>query len=70
MTSQPGKQTIVIQVLPNNSQSKGIQTMTFGQLIELNMGNIFLEKAFTKCGGKTIPRFFSKKSKLSISVDQ
>ena len=34
MTSQPGLQTIAIHVLPNISQSKGNQTMKFGQLIE------------------------------------
>ena len=28
------------------------------------------EKSFTKCGGETIPRHFSKNSKLSISLDQ
>ena len=34
MTSQPGLQTIAIHVLPIISQSKGNQTMKFGQLIE------------------------------------
>ena len=34
------------------------------------MINIFLEKSYTKCGGKKIPRPFPKKSKLSISLDQ
>ena len=34
------------------------------------MRNIFLEKLYTKCAGETIPRPFSKKSKLSISIDQ
>ena len=34
MTSQPGKQTIAIHMLPNISRSKGNQTMRFGQLIE------------------------------------
>ena len=34
------------------------------------MGNIFLEKSYTKCGEEASPRPFSKKSKLSISVDQ
>ena len=33
--------------------------MKFGQLIEYNMNNIFLEKSFTKSGGETIPRSFS-----------
>ena len=44
--------------------------MKFGQLVEYNFRNIFIEKPYTKCGGKTIPRPFFKKSKLSISVNQ
>ena len=32
MTSRPGLQTIAIQLFPNISQSKGNQTMKFGQL--------------------------------------
>ena len=44
--------------------------MQFGQLIEYSMRNILLEKSYTKCGRETIPRHFSKKSKLSISLDQ
>ena len=44
MTSQPGFQTIAIHILPNISQSKGNQTMKFGQLIEYNMKNTFLQK--------------------------
>ena len=44
--------------------------MKFGQLIECNMRNIFLEKSYTKCGGETSPRPFSEKLKLSISLDQ
>ena len=44
--------------------------MKFGQLIECNMGNIFLEKSYTKCDGETSPRPFSEKLKLSISLDQ
>ena len=69
MTSQPGYQTIVIHTLPNISRRNGNETMKFGQLIECNMRNIFLEKSFTKCGGKTNPRLFSEKLKLSISLD-
>ena len=56
--------------MPNISRSKGTQTKKFGQLIEFNMRNIFLEKSFTKCGGETSPRLFSQKLKLSISLDQ
>ena len=44
--------------------------MIFGQLIEYNMGNTFLEKSHTKCGEKVSPRNFYKKSKLIISLDQ
>ena len=61
--SQPGKQTIAFYILTNMSKSKGNQAMKFGQLIEYNTRNIFLEKSCTKCGGETIPRCFSKKSK-------
>ena len=70
MMSQPGKQKIAIHILPNISRSKRNQTMKFGELIEYNMKNIFLEKSFTKCGGETSPRPFSKKSKLSVSLNQ
>ena len=44
--------------------------MKFGQLIECNMRNIFLEKSYTKYGGKTIPRPFSEKLKLRIYLKQ
>ena len=64
MTSQPGKQTIAVHMLSNISRSKGDQTIKFGQLIEDNMRNIFLQKSCTKCGGETIPRLFSKKNKI------
>ena len=69
MTSQPGKQTIAIHILLSFSRSKGNQTMKFGQLIEYNMRKIILEKSYPKCGRETIPRPFSEKSKLSISLD-
>ena len=70
MTSQPHQQTIAIHILTNISRSKSNRAMKFGQLIEYNMRNIFLEKSYTKCGGETIPRPVLKKSKLSISLDQ
>ena len=44
--------------------------MKFGQLMECNMRNIFIEKSYTKFGGETIVRPFSKKLKLSLSLDQ
>ena len=70
MASQPGKQVIVIYIMLNISRSKVIQTKKSGQLIEYTMRKIFLEKSYKKYGGETIPRPFSKKSKLSISLDQ
>ena len=51
-----------MHVLFNISESKGSQKMKSGQSIEYNMRNIFLKKSYTKCGGETIPRPFSKKS--------
>ena len=35
--------------------------MKFGQLIERNMRNIFLETLYTKCGVETSRRPFSEK---------
>ena len=43
MTSQPGLQTIAIDILPNISQSKGNQAMKFGQLIEYKKRTISLQ---------------------------
>ena len=44
--------------------------MKTGQLLEYNLRNIFLKMSSAKCGGKTIPRPFFKRSKLSISLNQ
>ena len=55
MTSQPGKQRTVAQILLNLSRSKGNDTIKFGQLLEYNMRNLFLEESSTKCGEDTIP---------------
>ena len=70
MTSQPRKQTIAIHSLPNITKSKDNQTMKFTHLIQYNMRTIFLEILYTKCGGETVLRPFSKKSKLSISLNK
>ena len=48
MTSQPGKQTIAIDILSNISRSKGNQTMKFAQLMEYNMRNTFVKKSYKK----------------------
>ena len=44
--------------------------MKLGQLIEHSMRNIFVEKAYTKFAGETVPRPLPKKAKFSISLDQ
>ena len=54
----------------NCNASKGNQRDKFGQLIEYNMRNIFLEKLYSKCGEETSRRPFSKKSKLHIFLGQ
>ena len=48
MASQPDLQTITIHILPNICQSKDNQTMKFGQLMEHNKINIFLQKLCRK----------------------
>ena len=64
MTSQPGKRTITIRMLPYISRSKDNQTVKFGQLIEYNTRKIFHEKSYPKCDGETSPKPFSKKNKI------
>ena len=70
MMSQPGKQTIAIHMLPYISRNKDNQTVKFVQLIEYNIRKIFLEESYQKFGGKTTPKPFSIKSKMSISINQ
>ena len=50
MTSQPGLQATAVHILPNISQSKGNQSIKFGQLIEYNKRNIFFQKLCGKWG--------------------
>ena len=69
MMLKPGKLTNVINILLNISRSKGNQKINFSQLIEHNMTNIFLDKSYIKYDEESIPRPFSKISKLSISLD-
>ena len=70
MTSQPGKQIIVTNILPNTSRSKDNQTMKFGQLIEYNIEPFFLKNNSQNVVEKEFPELFLKKSKLSLSLDQ
>ena len=61
MSSQSGKQTNAIHILPYISRCKGNQTVKFDQLIKYNIRKIFLEKSYPKCDGETSPKPFSKK---------
>ena len=48
MTSQAGTKTIRINIWSDISKSKDIQTMKFGEVIEYNVRNIFLQKSYIK----------------------
>ena len=48
MMSQPGKQAIVIHILPNISRSEGNQNLKFGQLKEYCIRRIFFLKSHTQ----------------------
>ena len=60
MTSQPGKQTIVIHVLLNILGSKGKQAMKFGQLREHNMKKFSLKNHAQNLVKKLVPDVFLK----------
>ena len=60
MMSLTGQQTIAIHILADISRSKENETKKFGQLIEYNLRNNFLEKSSTKCGRETSSRPFFK----------
>ena len=56
MASQPGLQIIAIHISLTISQSKGKQTIKFGQLIKYDKRNIFLQKLSRKWGNETNSR--------------
>ena len=56
MTSQVGLQTIARHILSNISESRGNQTMKFGQLIKYNKRNIFYQQLCGKWCKKTTSR--------------
>ena len=62
--------THIAQYLEKQRQSDNEIWSVNRILIECNIGNNFLEKPCTKCGGESRPRPFSEKSKLSVSLDQ
>ena len=45
MTSDPEYKEITIHIFPNISRGKGNKVLAFGQLIECNKINIFLQKS-------------------------
>ena len=53
MTSQTGQQIIAIHILTNIPRSKEKQGMKFGQLIEYNVRNFFLQISCKKGDGET-----------------
>lgn len=55
MTSYTEKQTITIHISINISRGKDNKTIKFGQLIEDNTKNIYLEKSCRKYGVETRP---------------
>ena len=69
ITPSTEKHIITKLILPNISRTKDNQAAKFGQLIEYNVRNIFLEKWYVKYGKKVVPDSFSK-SNLSIPLDQ
>ena len=58
MTSQYGIQTITLNILPDNSKSKGNQAMKFDQLIEYYVRNIFFENHAKNEAGRLVPDLF------------
>ena len=64
MTSQPGLQTIAIGILSNISQSKGNQTMKYGQLINITREIIFFKNYAENEARRLVadPFLFSKKA--------
>ena len=69
MTFITREQKFTIHILPDISRNKGNQTMKFGQLKQYNMRNIF-GKYGTKCIEEASPKSFSKRSKMSVFLDQ
>ena len=66
MTSPTGKQIITVHILLNISGKNVIEAMKFGQLIEYNRRNIFLEDHKQSEVEKLVLDAFLTKTKLSI----
>ena len=50
----------ILYVFPNISRNNGYQSMKFFQLLEINIGNIYLEKSYIKYDGTLISETFTK----------
>ena len=61
MTWWIGKQIITTHTLPYISRSEDNETVKFGELIEYNVWNIFLENSSWKGGEETSSRLYFKK---------
>ena len=68
MTSQPGKQTIAIHILQISQEVNAIRQWNLVSYENIPWETFFFN-SYTKCGGETIRKTFSTKSKLSISLD-
>ena len=58
MTSQPGTQTIKIQILTNIWRSKGNQAIKFGKLIDIRWEIFFFKYHPKNEAGRLVPDFF------------
>ena len=59
MTSQPGSQTIAIDILTNISRSKSDQTMKLGQLVDYGKKTFFLKSYAENEAGRPVLDLFS-----------
>ena len=66
MTSQTGKQIIIIHILPGISRGEIKQTRKLGRLIEQYEKYIFFRKSCAKCGweASSSPRLFHEKIQI------
>ena len=58
--TQPAQKILALHILSNISRSKSNQTMKFGQLIEYDIINIFLDKSNTNMMEMLVPCSFMK----------
>ena len=68
MTSQPWKQATAIHKLPISQDIKAIRQWNLVSWKKITW-ETFKKKWYTKCNAENIPKLFSKKSKLSLSLD-